>query len=54
MISHDVISITDTVGNLIAFSDGTFSGDAADQLLSQTDFSPDQSVGVRCCYATGS
>lgn len=37
----------DTVGNLIAFSDGTFSGDAADQLLSQTDFSPDQSHAPR-------
>ena len=44
VLSHRIF-ISDTVGNLIAFSDGTFSGETADQELAKPEALPSQMVG---------
>ena len=44
VLSHRIF-ISDTVGNLIAFSDGTFSGETVDQELPKPEALPSQMVG---------
>ena len=45
LVFSNRIFISDTVGNLIAFSDGTFSGETADQELAKPEALPSQMVG---------
>ena len=45
LVFSNRIFISDTVGNLIAFSDGTFSGETADQELPKPEALPSQMVG---------